>query len=258
MAQVVNSGKTGDCTWVVTGTSGNYILTIDGTGTMGDYASSNPPWCSYRTGIKALHIGNNVSGVSASAFSNYPITDVIMPTIYPEFINPSLEKLTVTSACTALDCGSLAPAVNLKELAVPFIGTSAVAPTALSALFNGSVPSSLKKLSIVHSPAEITIASGALQGLSQLNELNLSSNVIGIGKDALSGCYGLRNIHLRSTAAPVAYEGISESVYALCVLHVPVGRASHYGSRFSWKEFLNNGGIQEEAPIVTATYNVQK
>jgi hypothetical protein len=223
--------------------------------TMG--SSSNPvfPGC---TALTTLNIGNSVTTIPANAFSGCPIVDVTMSTVFSSLINSTLEKLTITSACTSLTGGCLASATNLQELSVPFIGTSPTAPTTLVTLFNSSVPTTLKKLATVYSSAEITIASGALQGLSQLSELTLSSNVIGVGNDALSGCYGIRNIYVHSVAAPAAYEGISESVYALCVLHVPADRAGHYGSRLGWKEFLNSGGIQEEAPLIITAYTIPR
>jgi hypothetical protein len=51
-AQLVASGPIGDCTWTLTGTAGNYTLTISGTGAMGNTI----PWSSYRSGIKTLDI----------------------------------------------------------------------------------------------------------------------------------------------------------------------------------------------------------
>jgi hypothetical protein len=56
MAQTVASGTTGDCTWTLTGSSGNYTLTISGTGAMGDYIDNDAPWYSYRNDIKTLVI----------------------------------------------------------------------------------------------------------------------------------------------------------------------------------------------------------
>jgi hypothetical protein len=216
---------------------------------IGNYAFSN---CN----LSSITIPDGITSIGTSAFN--PLKSVITPVVASSLLSSSLEKLTITSACTALTGGCLESATNLQELSVPFIGTSPTAPTTLVTLFKSSVPTTLKKLSTVYSSAEITIASGALSGLSQLNELTLSSNVIGVGNDALSGCYGIRNIYVHSVAAPAAYEGISEGVYALCVLHVPAGRAGHYESRLGWKEFLNSGGIQEEAPLVITAYTIPR
>jgi hypothetical protein len=216
---------------------------------------SSGPAFSGCTALTTLNIGNNVTIIFANAFSDCPISDVTMPFIYSDFINSSLEKLTITSACTA---GCLESATNLQELSVPFIGTSPTDPTTLVTLFNGSVPASLKKLSTVYSSAKITIASGALSGLSQLSELTLSSNVIGVGNDALSGCSGIRDIYVHSAAAPAAYEGISEDVHAQCVLHVPTNCAGHYGSSLGWKEFFDSGRIQEEAPLIITAYAIPR
>jgi hypothetical protein len=69
MSQVVASGTTGDCTWELTGTSGNYTLTISGTGAMGNYYSDGiSPWYSYRTGLKTLNLQQGVTTIGNSAF----------------------------------------------------------------------------------------------------------------------------------------------------------------------------------------------
>ncbi|MDR0603318.1 MAG: hypothetical protein LBG80_03335, partial [Bacteroidales bacterium] len=69
MAQVA-SGTTGDCTWTLTGTSGNYTLTISGNGVMEDYSSSDAPWYSYRTDIKSLDIQQGVTIIGNWGFAN--------------------------------------------------------------------------------------------------------------------------------------------------------------------------------------------
>jgi hypothetical protein len=48
IAQTVDFGTTGSCTWTLTGTSGNYTLTISasGSGAKGDYNWGSAPWYS--------------------------------------------------------------------------------------------------------------------------------------------------------------------------------------------------------------------
>jgi hypothetical protein len=68
MGQEVDSGETGGCTWTLTGTSGNYTLTISGTRAMGDYTYNSTPWYSYRTGIKTVDIQQSVTSIGNYAF----------------------------------------------------------------------------------------------------------------------------------------------------------------------------------------------
>jgi hypothetical protein len=70
MAQVVASGTTGDCTWMLTGTAGNYTLTISGNGAMDDYDMGTTPWSSYIEELKTLNIQQGVTLIGNHAFSN--------------------------------------------------------------------------------------------------------------------------------------------------------------------------------------------
>jgi hypothetical protein len=80
---VVASGITGDCKWTLTGTTGNYTLTISGTGAMADYdpgAGYGVPWYSYREEIKTLVIEQGVSVIGNYAFSGCDgLPSVVIP-----------------------------------------------------------------------------------------------------------------------------------------------------------------------------------
>ena len=75
-AQVVDTGSCGTgVTWTVTGTEGNYTLTISGTGTMTNYwTESSVPWKTYRAGIKNAIVESGVTTIGASAFYGCAIT----------------------------------------------------------------------------------------------------------------------------------------------------------------------------------------
>jgi hypothetical protein len=81
MAQVVDSGETGDCTWTLTGTPGNYTLTIGGTGAMEDYRYSyDTPWSSYNSSITALIIEDGVTSIGKEAFYYFiGLTSLTLP-----------------------------------------------------------------------------------------------------------------------------------------------------------------------------------
>jgi hypothetical protein len=68
--QSVASGVTGACTWTITGTAGNYTLTISGAGAMADYDYiDNRPWHSYRDDLKNLVIQDGVTAIGQNAFA---------------------------------------------------------------------------------------------------------------------------------------------------------------------------------------------
>jgi len=200
--------------------------------------------------LTSITIPNSVTTIGSNAFANCPLQEVTTPIVQTGLglFPTSLQKLTVTDACANIPAGVLSTCSNLKELTLPFIGTSPTAPTTLSAVFSGSVPVSLKKLTLVRSSAEIKIADNALLGLSQLAELTLSSNVQEVGRNALDGCSGLRDIYSHWAYPPVAYnnstfEGVHKQA---CVIHVPIGSKNWYAEAAGWKEFYN---IQEEAAV---------
>jgi hypothetical protein len=81
MAQTVDSGTTGACTWELTGTSDNYTLTISGNGAMENYNYSFvAPWYSYRYHIKTLDIQQGITTIGSYAFSGcINLTSVNIP-----------------------------------------------------------------------------------------------------------------------------------------------------------------------------------
>jgi hypothetical protein len=204
------------------------------------------------TELVSVEIPNSVTAIGNAAFSNCPLKSVVTPILESSLFKSTLEKLTITSVCTSIPANTLSPCSNLQELAVPFIGTSPTSPRTLSSLFNSSVPITLKKLSLVRTSSNIQIAENALAGLTQLTELVLSSNVRGLGRNALDGCSGLEHIYSHWANPPAAYnnstfEGVGK--YS-CIIHVPAGVNSKnkYASADGWKEFYIDN-IWEEAAI---------
>ncbi|MDR0871964.1 MAG: leucine-rich repeat domain-containing protein [Prevotellaceae bacterium] len=247
------------------GCSGLNSIIINSTAPIGNSAFYG---CS---SVKSIKITNNITSIGSNAFYNCKPIDVIIPdisSVYTPILTDALRKLTLTNSTslsstafnsvtanlqelylpntlTSIASGSFSKFINLTDLTLPFIGTSPTNPTTLNTL--GANSNTLKKLTISRYSTNVEIAANALSGYAKLEELTIGTSVSGVGADALKGCYNLKDIYVYSAAAPVAYEGISESVYALCVLHVPVGRRDHYSTRLGWKEFLNSGGIEEEA-----------
>jgi hypothetical protein len=61
-------GVTGDCTWELAGTPGDYTLVISGTGVMGNHDIDDPPpWHEYLDGITALDVREGVTTIGDTA-----------------------------------------------------------------------------------------------------------------------------------------------------------------------------------------------
>ena len=91
------SGTTGDVNWQLSGPSGNYTLTISGTGATPGYNWGTEPWHGYKDGITSVVIGDGVTGIGKYAFSGYShITSLT--------IGNSLETIGVRTfeSCTGL------------------------------------------------------------------------------------------------------------------------------------------------------------
>ena len=180
---------------------------------------------------------------------------------------PTLKYFAITDGkSTTLQNGCLGGASNLTDLTLPFIGTSPTTPTTLGTLFgfndsnsNSNVPTTLKKLTLVRTSNNIKIADNALSGLPQLTELTLSSNVQEVGREALSGCSGLKSIYSNWTYPPTAYnnstfQGVNKFI---CKLYVPVGSKQYYSVADGWKEFFSPvDNIEEEAPVTITVRSV--
>jgi len=217
------------------------------------------------TALTSITVPNSVTSIGEGAFDcNCSPSEVSIPDMSSDFaplLTSSLQKLTLTN-CTSIASGSLSRFTNLTSLSLPFIGTSPTTPSNLGLLFGGDnskVPASLKKLTLVRSSANIQIADNALAGLSGLSELTLSSNVRGLGRNALDGCSGLEHIYSEWANPPTAYNNstfVSVNKFA-CVVHVPMGSKNKYAAADGWKEFYIDN-IQEEAPVTITALSVPK
>lgn len=218
--------------------------------TYNNYSKGNDrsPFFNKQT-IKKLTISNSVIVGEDDFLLCGGFKDVTTPTVLQSFISPSLERLTITSACTSLNSGCLKSATTLQELSLPFIGTSPTTPTTLNTL--GVSKTTLKKLSISRCVSNIQIANNALSGYASLEELTLASSVQGLGENALYGCSGLTKIYSHWAYPPSAYnsstfQGVNKFACTVCV---PVKSRRYYSVADGWKEFYN---IVEGAPLITA------
>jgi Flp pilus assembly protein protease CpaA len=197
MSQVVASGITGACTWELTGTSGNYTLTISGSGAMGDYGQyDNSPWYSYRTGIKTLDLQQGVTTIGNFAF------------IYCS----GLTSVTIPNSVTSIGELAFAWCSGLTSIDV-----DASNPNYSSV--NGVVFNKLQNTLIQYPAGKIgdytihnsvtTIRNYAFFDCSGLTSVTIPNSVTTIGESAFYFCIGLTSVTIPNSVTTIG-------IYAFC------------------------------------------
>jgi hypothetical protein len=222
--------------------------------------------------LVSVEMPDGIVSVGSSAFSGCPLKNVLTPILESSLFPASLEKLTITSACTSIPASTLSRCSNLQELTLPFIGTSPTATEAqalLGVLFGYSstgirqyysnedydtyaIPQTLEKITVTRPATQIKY--GAFYNCSFLKEVVIGSEVTGVGQKAFFNCNGLTDIYTHRAMPPSAYanstfDGVSKFS---CRLHVPANSKQYYShtAAAGWNEFFT---IEEEAPLtVTA------
>lgn len=68
----LDGGTSGDLTWKITGTGGNYLLTITGNGKMTDFDSTyDDCWRKYADKVKKLNLGNGITYIGECSFYGF-------------------------------------------------------------------------------------------------------------------------------------------------------------------------------------------
>jgi hypothetical protein len=124
----IASGATGACRWTLTGTEGNYTLTIGGSGAMMDYSNylNSVPWYAYREDIKTVVIQEGVTTIGNYAFyRSSGLTGVTIPnsvtTIgYNAFYECSgLTEVTIGNSVTTIGSSAFMDCSGLTKVTIP-------------------------------------------------------------------------------------------------------------------------------------------
>jgi hypothetical protein len=210
MAQVVDGGTTGDCSWELTGTEGNYTLTISGNGAMADYDYNNSaPWYSYKNDITTMDIQQGVTHIGDEAFSYCNnLTSVDIPnsvTIIGDAAFEScsgLTSVTIPNSVKTIGDAAFLFCIKLTTISIPnsvtIIGDIAFAQCG--------------RLTSINIPNSVTyIGDGAFNFSGLTGALIIPNSVKTIGEAAFSQCLGLTSVTL-----PDSIRLIENSVFENC------------------------------------------
>ena len=211
-AYAEKSGTCGDnLQWKLTDEG---VLTITGTGEMQDWNRSKPsPWHADKS-VKQVIIGNGVTTIGSSAFSDCD----------------SLTSVTIPNSVTTIGSSAFAGCFSLTSVT---IGNSVT--TIGHGAFYGC--SSLTSVTIGNSVTEIGYY--AFSGCSSLTSVTIPNSVTTIGYYAFSGCKNVKQITVEAVTPPecsiYAFYGINRNE---CKLFVPKNSVDAYKKANGWKEFF--------------------
>ncbi len=215
-AATTKSGKTGDCTWKLSGTK----LTISGIGRMKDYTlntigsstNNRAPW---GTGITDVVIEHGVISIGDMAFDNcqklknITIPDSVADIGYMAFGGcTGLTSIMIPNSVFDIDAFAFADCTGLTSITIPnnVIRIGNCAFNHCSGLTSITIPNGVKsigslafgscyKLTSITIPNSVTsIGSQAFFDCYKLTSINIPSSVTSIGDWAFSGCTGLTSV----------------------------------------------------------------
>lgn len=180
----VYTGTLGDnVAWSLDTASG--ALSIDGTGPMYDFNLGDSPLQDYRSDIKTVTIGGNVTSVGAYLF--YQCTN--------------LTVAVLGSSVTEIGKDAFCGCSSLKEVNIPY-GVTSIGEYAFSGC---------KALPEIVLPDSVTsIGNGAFSSCSALTEIAIPSSVTEIGSNAFFSCRNLNTFITRGAVASVGYAAFDE------------------------------------------------
>jgi hypothetical protein len=212
MAQVVDSGTTGDCTWELTGTSGNYTLTISGNGAMGNYYS-NAPWYSYRTDIKTLDMQQGVSIIGSYAFAScIGLTSVSIPNSVTTIKSGAfydcngLTSVSIPNAVTTIEEAAFYSCIGLTSISVDVNNTAYCSNSGV--LFNKNQTTLVcfpigKTGSYIIPNSVTTIENWAFYFCRGLTSVSIPNSVTIIGDYAFASCIGLTSVSIPNSVTTI-------------------------------------------------------
>ena len=192
---VIDSGTCGDKThWTVTGESGNYTLTISGTGSVSP-GYDKAPWDKYKSQIKKAVVGEGITFLGSYTFNRCEsLTDITLP---KSLLNlgdgtfagcKSLTHIDLPSGLGKLssnrEIGSVFASSGLKEITIP---------SGIEMIPNGTFYE-CNDLETVVLPENLRIIEGSAFYNTGIKKLTFPRFFNEIGNRAFYGCYDLKEM----------------------------------------------------------------
>ena len=214
-AAAQNSGNTGPLRWEYN--AGTNTLSITGTGAMPNYAfTDDQPWKAFRSGIKTVIIGDNVTTIGELAFAACK----------------ALQNVTLGSRVQTIEVSAFGTCWALQSISFP----ASVTTIGKEAFLNCRVLQSVS-----FSDGLTTIGKLAFGSCHALQSITLPASVTTIEELAFSFCKALQQVTVAwdtPLAVPDnAFNGINT---ANVPLKVPKGKEAAYQATPVWKSFKIN------------------
>ena len=206
------------------------VLTITGTGEMQDWNRSKPsPWHADKS-VKQVIIGNGVTTIGSSAFSDCDsLTSVTIPNSVTtigsgafEFCF-SLTSLTIPNSVTTIGYYAFELCFSLTSLTIPnsvttigsgaffscFSLTSVTIPNSVTTIGSSAFAGCFSLTSVTIGNSVTTIGHGAFYGCSSLTSVTIGNSVTEIGYYAFSGCSSLTSVTIPNSVTIIGYYAFS-------------------------------------------------
>ena len=182
------SGTCGtDVTWALSGTAGDYTLTISGTGAMSNFSSIyTMPWYSYRSEITDIVIEDGVTFIGSNAFNgcaNSNLTSVSIPASVTTIGDNAF------NGCSYLQSVTFANGSQLKS-----IGNNAF--QTCTRMTSISFPASVERIGI-----------GAFSSCTNMTTVSFAANsrLKSIGREAFNRCNNLLAVSIPDSVSIIGY-----------------------------------------------------
>lgn len=121
-------------------------------------------------------------------------------------------NVTLHENVKTIGLGAFADCSNIEEMTITFVGYSLTEKNYLASMFNtygfnesSSVPTSLKSVTVLKGD----VGANAFNNLSQIKEINLSSDTTVIGANAFIGCENLRAIEVPTDVVSIGADAFT-------------------------------------------------
>ena len=266
----------------LTANSNNYILTISGTGDMGDM-DSNPLWENYKSDITTVVIGDGVTSIGDYAFYDCTsLTTVSIPASvtsigdYAFYDCTRLTTVSIPASVTSVgsDAFGNTPWLEGQPDGVVYVGKVAykwMGDAAIATIADGTVSISPEAfegalITSVSIPASVTsIGDFAFNSCQDLTSVIIPASVTSIGNYAFQSCTKLEYVYVLPTTPPTIGHNPFNACNALTAIVVPAAAYDtyYYDDVKGWSTYQSklkknsgNCGTTGSESSVTWSYNL--